>query len=487
MNSSGRRIRSFFVRESARKVVITLTLALFMFVPAGMVGARTAGLTILHLNDIHGYIQADRITRCGGLAKAAALIKSIKAQEEPVLYLIAGDVLEGTALSELTQGRLIFDALNLYPPEACCLGNHEFGYGIKALKANLARAKYKILSANTAFKGQALAEPYVFLSAGPLRVAVLGLTVSLNSLVKRNPGLSFEDPEAALGRLAPRLAGQADLLVLLTHLGLEQDKALARLLPGLFPGPAVIVGGHSHDLLVSPLMVGPVPVVQAGAYARHLGRLDLVMDLDKKKLVSVSGKVLPIGPDLGADTEITALAQDFYRNKGRDLLTPVAHPTRTFSEAEIAALAAQAVRETTGAALGMVNLGGFRAKIRAGTLYRDDLVKVFPFNNQVLQAKMPGWAVKRILEKKKRPSRPGRGLVFRPPNGPGPLDPARFYSVAGNDYLMRKLAASLGLKPDFQVTTLDLREFLGRTLAEKFPLVQTGQDKRSQASGLGSR
>lgn len=487
MNSSGRQIRRFFVRESVRKVVITLAAALFILVPAGLVQAQTAGLTILHLNDIHGYIQAGRITRCGGLAKAAALVESIKSREKPVLYLIAGDVLEGTALSELTQGRLIFDALNLYPPEACCLGNHEFGYGIEALKANLARANCKILSANTGFKGQALAEPYLVLSAGPLRVAVLGLTVPLNSLVKRNPGLSFEAPEAALRRLAPKLAGRADLLVLLTHLGLEQDQTLARLLPGLFPGPAVIVGGHSHDLLASPLMVGPVPVVQAGAYAQHLGRLDLVIDLDEKKLVSVSGKVLFLGPDLTANTEITALAQAFYRKEGRGLLTPVAQPTRAFSEAEIAVLAAQAVRETTGAALGMVNLGGFRAKILAGTLYRDDLIKVFPFKNQVVKINMPGWAVKRILEKGKKPGRPGRGLVFWPPNGPGPLDLDRLYSVAGNDYLMRKVAASLGLKPDFQVTTLDLREFLGRTFAEKFPPARTGRDEASQADGSGSR
>ena len=116
--------------------------------------ARPLNLTILHLNDVHGYIQPDRHNQKGGLAKAVSLINRIKAQQDNSIFLMAGDLIEGTALSEMTQGRFIFDALNLAPPEAMCLGNHEFGYGLEALRANIDHARFPVLGGNVIYKNR---------------------------------------------------------------------------------------------------------------------------------------------------------------------------------------------------------------------------------------------------------------------------------------------------------------------------------------------
>ena len=312
-------------------------------------------------------------------------------------------------------------------------------------------------------------------------VAIAGLTIPLNYLASTNPDLSFEKPGEALLRLIRQYSSQADLLILLTHVGEEEDERLARRLAETSPIPAVVVGGHSHTYLHEPLMVGRVPVVQAGEYGKVLGRLDLVADTEKRRLISAQGRLVEVGADIEAHPEMMARVRAFYQGPGRGLDQPIAKPDRFLSRIEIASFLARAIKETTGGDLALTNLGGFRLDIQPGLLCLDDLYKVFPFRDKILKARLSGRTLAEILRRPYEPGSPTRPLIFWPSGGPGPVDLDRTYMAAGNDYILHRLARALKIKPAFEVVDPDLRLFLGRAMAESF-LWSSGPRKRTDPS-----
>ena len=213
--------------------------------------AAAETLTILHLNDFHGALQptrsgADRPEE-GGAARLAALVA---AERTPTtLFLAAGDLMQGTNLSNLFAGRPVIEAFNLMGLDASAVGNHEFDNGQPALSERAAEARFPFLAANIAGGGSW--QPAVIRKVGSLRVALFGLTTE-ETPVATHPrnvkGLVFNDAVATARRLVAELRPQADLIVALTHLGVEEDEKLAVAVPGI----DVIVGGHTHTKVEQP-------------------------------------------------------------------------------------------------------------------------------------------------------------------------------------------------------------------------------------------
>ncbi len=86
-------------------------------------------------------------------------------------------------------------------------------------------------------------------------------------------GWRFLDP-VAVARADRRHDAARTTLIALSHLGLPHDRILAERVPRL----ELILGGHSHDTLPQPEIVGGVPIVHAGPYARYASRTELVKD-----------------------------------------------------------------------------------------------------------------------------------------------------------------------------------------------------------------
>ncbi|MDZ7684858.1 MAG: hypothetical protein U5O39_07470 [Gammaproteobacteria bacterium] len=74
-----------------------------------------------------------------------------------------------------------------------------------------------------------------------------------------NENISFAPPMYSLAAVVRAMRPQVDLLIALSHLGHEEDKQLARTVPGI----DLIVGGHSHTLVEEPVRIGDTWVVQA--------------------------------------------------------------------------------------------------------------------------------------------------------------------------------------------------------------------------------
>jgi 2',3'-cyclic-nucleotide 2'-phosphodiesterase (5'-nucleotidase family) len=264
-----------------QKSKITLLLILFGIMMSGLIvsGAgrpQTYHLTIFHVNDIHGH-------ELGNLARQATVIRETRMKEPNVLALNAGDVFTKGKYQHQFYGELEFALLNAMGTDALTLGNNEFKAtnGTKApqyLYARIDQARFPVLCANvlTVKDGSYLSgvKPYIVLNIHGVKIGILGIVTNEVGGYNQAKGFQVLDPIATAQEIYPKLARQADIVLALTHIGYKRDRDLAKAVPGL----AAIVGGHSHTLLMNPKPVGNIPIVQAGAYGKYLGRLDLYFE-----------------------------------------------------------------------------------------------------------------------------------------------------------------------------------------------------------------
>jgi len=295
-------------------------------------------LTILHSNDVHSRLQpVNRFDstctakeqaegQClGGMArlahKAHAIIDEVEAARGNVVFLDAGDQFQGSLFYTHHRGAAELAVMNLMRYDAMVPGNHEFDGGPAQLAAFVRGARFPVLGTNIDASGddglRGLLRDAVVLERGGRRIGILGLTTEdTPSISSPGPGLRFLRAEDAARPVVERLRREGvDIVVALSHMGIARDRALAAAVDGI----DVIVGGHSHTLLsnATPNAEGPYPVVtrspggqavlvvQAYAYTRFLGRLDVAFDREGVP-VSWTGDTIPLAGDVPQDPRVAA-------------------------------------------------------------------------------------------------------------------------------------------------------------------------------------
>ncbi len=258
---------------------------------AGMVvlGCAQEGpvtLTILHANDTHSALfPFGPEKEYGGIARMSALVKKIRAGGGNVLALNAGDVFVGSFEFNKYLGYPEFKLMDgIY--DATALGNHEFDLGLDVLTGVLAGAPelgcdlgpvtHPVLCANVAFPaGSFLASrvvPHIIREFAGVKVGVFGL-VNYDALNYSSSVYALlSDPLAAAAAQVAELKGAGCAVVIcLSHLGTAWDVQGLTQIPGI----DVIVGGHTHDAMVRPKLVGSTIIVQAGDFGKYLGELEI--------------------------------------------------------------------------------------------------------------------------------------------------------------------------------------------------------------------
>lgn len=270
-----------------------LLLTLFLIGLATM--AQGTRLVILHTNDTHSQVEPTD-NNMGGYARRLGVINHIRRTEPNVLLVDAGDFLQGTPYFNFYGGRIEVDALNRMQYDAVTLGNHEFDNGLDSLALILQKNKVPLVSANYDFRNtplNGLVKPYHIVQRGGLRIGIFGLGINPEGLVFQNnyKGMVFNDPIAVADSIALllRTSEKCDLVICLSHLGSDpknspvNDVALA----GSSRYIDVIIGGHTHQLITETAIPNadgrPVILAQMGKSGQYLGRIDLVVEKQKKR------------------------------------------------------------------------------------------------------------------------------------------------------------------------------------------------------------
>lgn len=411
MSQTGRSAAPGAIRQRLVSALI-LVAALLAAAMSPVAAAQPLPLTILHFNDFHGQLEPveDRATgrMLGGIARLAGAIATVRAEEprRPVLVLFAGDLLQGTVTSTVFLGLPDLDMLGDVGVDAMAMGNHELDFGQDHFRKMLAQARFPVLGANVrgAPEPFALQSSVVLQPAGGPRVAVLGLVteeLAITTHPRNAVGVTVDDPVAAARRVVPGLEADADLVVVLSHLGIVEDRVLAREVPGV----DLIVGGHNHNVYEAPVLENGVPILQAGDRGRYLGRLDL--DVTDGRAEVVGYRLIPIDAGVPEDPVIAAevarlmamLAQEVDVVVGR-LATPLDASREVIRRGESAFgnLLADLARELTGSDVALFNGGGFRASIPAGEVRLKHVYETFPFANELVTGTLTGAQLQAALD-----------------------------------------------------------------------------------------
>jgi 2',3'-cyclic-nucleotide 2'-phosphodiesterase (5'-nucleotidase family) len=269
-----------------------------------------------------------------------------------------------------------------------------------------------------------------------------------------------------LRRQAAELDPQTDLLVVLSHNGVDGDRALADSLAG--SGIDVIVGGHSHTRLKEPELRGGILIVQAGGAMTNLGRLDLRVANDRVE--GYTGQLVTLWADSLATSGplfdlVQGYADQVQKQYGRKLGELAGDLKRGRGETTLGDWLADVIREEAGADVAVLNSGGIRRDLPAGPLTALLVHEVLPFANTLVTVKMTGVEVQQMADCNARGQAGGdhgilqvSGISYLLVRGEGdtpacagdvtvggkPLDPAGSYVVAMPDFVAMMAPVYLG-------------------------------------------
>jgi 2',3'-cyclic-nucleotide 2'-phosphodiesterase (5'-nucleotidase family) len=223
-------------------------------------------LTIFHTNDFHNKLTDQKARR----------IRDMKSSSPDSILLDAGDAIWAANIFYRPGGEPILKLMSDAGYDAMAMGNREFHFLASGLKKKIGFAKFPILCANVRPTGESELplKSHIIIERNGLAIVILGLTVPMitqRMLSRKVSSFVFDDPIETAARIVPELRKQADLIIALTHIGLEADRQLALAVPGI----DLIVGGHTHTTLNQPEIIGRTAIVQAGWYARSVGKIEI--------------------------------------------------------------------------------------------------------------------------------------------------------------------------------------------------------------------
>ena len=390
-------------------------------------------LTILHTNDFHARFEPinrfdsgcgaedNDAGKCfGGSARLQTAIETAKDRAPNWLLVDGGDQFQGTLFYTFYKGQLAAEMMNQMGYDAMTVGNHEFDDGPEVLKGFASSVDFPILMSNADISAEpllagAIQKSWVVQKGGE-SIGLIGLTPQdTDELASPGPNVSFSDPIAAVQGEVDRLtAAGINKIVVLSHSGYAVDQRVAEGTTGV----DVIVGGHSNTYLSNisdraagayPTVVNDVQIVQAYAYGKFLGELNVVFD-DEGVVTSATGEPLLLDRFIAEDdgtkariAEAAAPLEEIRQKVVAEAAEPIGGDREICraQECSMGSLIADAMLDRVkdqGIEIAIQNGGGIRASIDAGPVTMGEVLTVLPFQNTLSTFQVTGATVVEALE-----------------------------------------------------------------------------------------
>jgi len=404
-------MKSFFVRLT-RYIVLLFAVCNFSFVCA-----QPKTITILHTNDMHasflpheaGWIKSEPKPMVGGFLELNRFVDSLRKAKGNNLLLDGGDVMTGNPIAEMEYkeafGGALFEMMNMIGYEAWTIGNHDLDISQDNLRKLTQIAKFPTVSANlvdTLKKFPLNNKEYIILAKDGMRVGIIGImSSSLFELTNTNnlKGLKVLPVLETLQGLIDKIDDETDLIIALTHEGVDDDSVLAANVHNL----DVIIGSHSHTRLKTPKIVNGVLIAQAGSYCENLGELELTVENDK--VTAFDGKLhtLWVKPQY-PESDLSKFVNEFKTRIDKEYAEVIGEAEvdlkRSRSgESIIGHFIADAIREGAGADFALTNSSGIRKDILAGDIKKVDLFEISPFRNYICTFPLTGKEVRDLAQR----------------------------------------------------------------------------------------
>ncbi|MCX8052914.1 MAG: metallophosphatase [Armatimonadetes bacterium] len=238
-------------------------------------------VVIFHTSDIHNRLDYDR----------ARFLRDLKAGIPESLVLDSGDAIWAGNAFWRPGGEPVLDLMSEVSYDAMCLGNREFHFLRTGLISKTGRAKFTILSANLRSAKNSKPdsiESFLILERSGVRIGIFGLSVpcvTQRMVIRRVADFYFDDPIESARELVPKLRNKCDLVVALTHIGLDLDRKLAVNTPGI----DLILGGHTHTVTPTPEQAGHTWILHHGHHCKQVGRVEVDIS---QRAISVASELI---------------------------------------------------------------------------------------------------------------------------------------------------------------------------------------------------
>lgn len=374
-------------------------------------------VSLVYFADLHGHFEehpelfwSDKdsskteLEVAGGVGRIKYVLDTLK-QDESVLFMDAGDTIQGSAEVALTSGELAVPILNALDIDLAIPGNWEVVYGTKKFKEIASQLKFPFIASNIKDESsnELLFPPYLIKEVNGIKLGILGFT-DPDVPVRQPPSFSYGFKYLGDEVLQPYIdkllqTEKVDVVVLLTHIGLPKAVHLA----GKLQGVDILLSSDTHERTYEPIIVNDTWVVEPGAFGSFLGRLDLEINGEgelKKNwtLIELRGSSYPEDKkikELVAKT-IAPLSDDLKKTIGQ---TQVDLARYNVIETSLDAILADALRDSTNTEVALSNGFRFAYPIVKGEILERDLWSIYPINTQIKVGQVTGKQLKDFYEK----------------------------------------------------------------------------------------
>ena len=429
--------------------------------------AQPLDLVVAATTDVHGRIRgwdyyADAPDSTRGLARAATIIDSLR-KMSPVSPIVvdAGDFLQGnplayvTARVDTTMPNPIIAAMNAVQYDAVAIGNHEFNYGLPALRRAMRQADFPMLAANAKRPdgSQRFASWAVSTRRG-VKIAIVGATTP-GSMVWDRDNLAGQVvirdivPDVRTSVRDARNAGAA-VVIVVVHSGLDEPSSydtvgtpvasenVAARLAHEVPGIDLIVYGHTHRQMTDTV-IGTTLLMQPKNWATSVAvaHLGLAYRDGHWHVISRRSSLVQTAHHR-EDPQVVAVSQEGHRAAIRYATTPLGSTPVAWRadsarvvDTPLIDFILEVERRATGAQLASTAAFSLDASLAAGPLTVARMAALYPYDNTLRAIRISGAQLREYLEQSAR-------YFQRRPDGSMGTDPRipgyNYDMVAGVDY-----------------------------------------------------
>ena len=442
-------------------------------------------LTLIHTSDIHsrlfpynaqlgqvdaglGLGEANSIVNIGGAARVSHIVGRERARASRALHLDGGDCFQGAPIFNYYAGEAEIRTMAAMGTDAMIVANHEFDRGALNLGIQLQQwASFPVLAANYQLEDPkqpgasplgTILKPFTTFDLEGLKVGVVGMG-NLSSLTSvfdtpNRLGITPLNTVEAAQFYIDLLRPLVDVVVFVTHLGLDVDERMIESTTGI----DVVLGGHNHIVLQPPKRVRDcgksvtdasgavkhfieyadpegsgkmfkrfctprdVILAHSGAFAKYVGRLDLILSNDPEDLqnpnydsndgfevLTHDYKLFPVNENVPSDPIVASILEPYHQGldslANLDLLVGYAFDgsqrnATSGGDSPLGNMISSAMWLRLGIQtdFALTNSTGIRTDLVPGPVTVEQMFNIFPFDNSITKMNLSGQEVQDLFD-----------------------------------------------------------------------------------------
>lgn len=372
-------------------------------------------LTIIQMNDTHGYIDEhmeyirqghkEKFLKVGGYSRIKAYVDKVRREKkDSVLFLDGGDTFHGTYSVVQSKGENMLPLMNKLGLNGMT-AHWEFAYGPEHFIKLTEKLNYPMLAINAYSEGDdsLVFQPYTIKEINGLKIGVIGIAATIidKTMPKHfSKGMYFTDGKDELPKYIKELKKEkdVDLVVVLSHLGFPQEVQMAKTIDGI----DVFLSAHTHNRIYEPVLVNDTIIIQSGCHGSFLGRLDL--QIENKKIVQFEHKLVLLDENIEKDKDMEKEVEkilephrEFLEEKVGETITDLARD-RVLESTMDNLLLQSLIYHVKDADLAFSNGWRYGAPIPKGHITVNDLWNIIPVNPPLSTVELTGDELYSMLE-----------------------------------------------------------------------------------------